>query len=185
MFLRMPSPASSPRDFIDDLPSLSVSRLVAEGKIARDAARVRIHLEGVSGEFAVSRIDFPNGGWWAFPTCYCGRRVRSLWVHDGLIYCRHCLLRLGLRYRCRSGDVGPRIKRLRARLDSPIPARLHPRPNRVLDRRWRLEACCGGRSLLSGCGVCSRCGGHWMGAKAGVFPFSISASACSGELPWA
>jgi hypothetical protein len=61
MFLRMPSPASSPRDFIDDLPSLSVSRLVAEGKIARDTARVRIHLEGVNGEFAVSRIDFPNG----------------------------------------------------------------------------------------------------------------------------
>jgi hypothetical protein len=131
---------SPPPAFIDDLPSLAVSRLVAEGKIARDATRARILLDGVRAEFAVARVDFPNGGWWLFCHCHCGNRVRSLWLHDGQILCRHCLKRRGLRYRCQRKDPGPRIARLRARLFSPSPARLHPRPNRVLDRRWRLEA---------------------------------------------
>jgi hypothetical protein len=126
--------------FVDDLPSVAISRLVAEKKIARDAARVRVHFEGVTGEFGVSRIDFPNGGWWAFVICHCGKRVRRLWVHDDHLCCRHCLRRRGLGYRCRHGDAGPRIAGLRARLSSPLPARLHPRPNRVLDRRRRLEA---------------------------------------------
>jgi hypothetical protein len=132
----------SPRRFIDDGPSVAISRLVAEGKIARDATRVRIHLDGVTSEFSVSRIDFPNGGWWMFVICTCGKRARTLWLHDGQLSCRNCLMRRGFRYRCEgaAGDKGPRLARLRARLSSPSPARLHPRPGRMLDRRWRIEA---------------------------------------------
>lgn len=126
--------------FFDDLSSLAVSRLVAEKKITRDMSRVWVHFAGSSAEFAVSRIDFPNGGWWAFVICQCGKRVRSLWLHDGLIRCRHCLRRLGFSWRCEHRDKGPRLDRLRARLGSPDPARLRPRPARTLDRRWRLEA---------------------------------------------
>ena len=125
--------------FVDDLPSVAISRLVAEKRIARDDARARIHLDGVTGEFPVARIDFPNGGWWLFVHCHCGQRCRRLWVHDDHLCCRHCLRRRGLRYRYKS-DPGPRIARLRACLSSPSPARLHPRAHRVLDRRWRLEA---------------------------------------------
>jgi hypothetical protein len=129
--------------FIDDRPSVAISRLVPEKKIARDATRARIRLDGVAGEFAVSRVDFPNGGWWLFVICHCGRRCRRLWLHNDHLCChlccRRCLQRRGLRYRCKS-DPGPRIARLRERLSSPSPARLHPRPKRVLDRRWRLEA---------------------------------------------
>jgi hypothetical protein len=136
----MSSPTPSESLFVDDCPSVAISRLVAEKKIARDATRARIHLDGVTGEFAVARIDFPNGGWWLFVICQCGRRSRRLWVHDDHLCCRHCLRRRGLRHRCRRGDAGPRIAGLRARLSSPLPARLHPRPNRVLDRRRRLEA---------------------------------------------
>jgi hypothetical protein len=126
--------------FVDDLPSVAISRLVAEKKIACGDTRARIHLDGVTGEFSVARIDFPNGGWWAFVICHCGRRVRRLWVHNDHLCCRHCLQRRGLRYRCKGCDGGPRIAQLRARLSSPSPARLHPRPKRILDRRWRLEA---------------------------------------------
>ena len=72
---RVMSAASSESLFVDDLPSVAISRLVAEKKIARDATRARIHLDGVTGEFAVARIDFPNGGWWAFVICHCGHRV--------------------------------------------------------------------------------------------------------------
>ena len=133
----MPSPSPV---FIDDLPSVAVSRLVADRKIKRDDTRARIILDGIRSEFPVSRIDFPNGGWWLFVHCHCSKRVRSLWLHNDQICCRHCLRRLGLDYRCRRSDPGPRIARLAARLSSPAPARLHPRPHRMLDRRWRLEA---------------------------------------------
>jgi hypothetical protein len=135
----------SPRRFIDDGPSVAVSRLVAEGKIARDATRARIHLDGVTSEFSVARLDFPNGGWWMFVVCYCGKRARTLWLHEGRLSCRNCLMRRGFRYRCEGGsaDKGPRLARLRARLSSLSPARLHPRPGRTLDRRRRLEAALG------------------------------------------
>jgi hypothetical protein len=43
-----------------------------------------------------------------------------------------------LPYRCQIGDKAPRVERLVERLYGP-PARLHPRPGRVLDRRDRLE----------------------------------------------
>ena len=45
---------------------MAISRLVAEGKIERDDTRAVIYLDGSRAEFAVSRVDFPNGGWWAF-----------------------------------------------------------------------------------------------------------------------
>ena len=64
----------------------------AEKRIARDDARARIHLDGVTGEFPVARIDFPNGGWWAFVLCHCGQRCRRLWVHDDHLCWRSALL---------------------------------------------------------------------------------------------
>ena len=95
--------------------------------------------------------------------------------------CRHCL---GLRYRCEGGAGGKeaRIARLRERLSSPSPARLHPRPVVILIVvcGWRRR--CGGRSLLSGWGVYGdrRLGG-WARASDEV-GFARSVASGSGEL---
>ena len=113
------SPASASL-FIDDLPSVAISRLVAEQKITRHATRARIHLDGVTGEFAVSRVDFPNGGWWAFVICHCGQPLSQCFGFTTAIFVVGAVYSgVGLGYRCKYGDSGPRIARLRERLSSP------------------------------------------------------------------
>ena len=93
---------------------------------------------------ALALHRWPNGGSWSFFLCPCGRRARALRLLDGHLRCRHCCKASGLRYRVelirtekRAAYHAPRIL---ARLNSEAPARLFPRPGRMLDRRVNLEA---------------------------------------------
>jgi hypothetical protein len=132
------------RQAIDDLPSVSVSRLRALGEITPDmkTATVSVGEDGFTVALALHR--WPNGGSWSFFLCPCGRRARTLRLLDGHLRCRRCCNARGLRYRVelirtenRAAYHAPRIL---ARLNSTTPARIHPRPGRMLDRRVNLEA---------------------------------------------
>jgi hypothetical protein len=136
---------SAMRVSIDDLPaSESVSRLRAAGVITATTTVTTVAFGDQSFEVAVSHRHFPNGGSWSFFRCPCGRRARILRLFEGGLACRWCLGARGLRPRvqliatpARAAHVVPRLIE---RLTSSSPARLHPRPGRVLDRRGPLEA---------------------------------------------
>jgi hypothetical protein len=128
---------------IDDLPSVSVSRLRALGEIAAQTKITTVRFDEVAFNVALSLRRFPNGGSWSFFLCPCGRRARVLRLFEGGLACRQCLGDRGLRPRVqlirsenRAAYLAPRIL---ARLNSTTPARLHPRPGRMLDRRANLE----------------------------------------------
>jgi hypothetical protein len=94
---------------------------------------------------AVSHRKFPHGGSWSFFQCPCGRRCRILRLYEGReLACRWCLAARGMRGRVELIATSQRaariVPKLLARLTSDEPARLRPRPGRVLDRRSRLEA---------------------------------------------
>jgi hypothetical protein len=131
---------------IDDLPrSESVSRLRAAGVIASDTVVANVAIGDRCFNVAVVHHHFPNGGSWSFFVCPCGRRCRILRLYEGReLACRRCLGTRGLRPRVqliathkRAAYTAP--KRI-ARLTSASPARLRPRPGRMLDRRAPLEA---------------------------------------------
>jgi hypothetical protein len=130
---------------IDDLPqSESVSRLRAAGVITATTDVTTVGFGDQSFSVAVAHCRFPNGGDWAFFVCPCGRRARTLRLHEGRLACRGCLRARGLRWRveliatpARAAHVVPRLIE---RLTSSSPARLHPRKGRKLDRRGPLEA---------------------------------------------
>lgn len=130
---------------IDDLPaSESVSRLRAAGAIASDTEVTTVSFGDQSFNVVVSHRKFPNGGSWSFYQCPCGRRCRILRLFEGGLACRWCLAARGLRGRVELIATPARaariVPKLLARLTSSSPARLHPRPGRMLDRRSRLEA---------------------------------------------
>jgi hypothetical protein len=131
---------------IDDLPgSESISRMRAAGVITADTAVTAVSFGDLSFNVAVSHRKFPNGGSWSFFQCPCGRRCRVLRLYEGReLACRWCLGARGLRPRAELIATSHRaahvVPKLLARLTSSSPARLHPRPGRVLDRRSRLEA---------------------------------------------
>ena len=86
---------------------------------------------------------WPNGGSWSFFVCPCGRRARILRLFEGGLACSRCLKARGLHARVelirtetRAALLTP--KRLE-RLKSEAPARLNPRPGRMLDRRANME----------------------------------------------
>ena len=114
---------------------------------------------------ALSHFRWPNGGVWSFFRCPCGqrsmispasaphacappaisgRRARILRLYDNALACRGCLKARGFRARVELIATPVRaahtVPRRLERLVSPRPARLHPRPGRVLDRRSHLEA---------------------------------------------
>jgi hypothetical protein len=131
------------RQAIDDLPSVSVSRLRALGEITPEMKTTTVMFGDVGSVVALSPLRFPNTGSWSFFICTCGRRARTMRLLDGHLRCRHCCKASGLRYRVelirtekRAAYHAPRIL---ARLNSATPARLHPRPGRMLDRRANLE----------------------------------------------
>jgi hypothetical protein len=141
----------SHRCFQDNLPtSPSVSTLRASGLVDRNTKSVVIAFgEGADAlwrEIRVTHRQFPNGGGWSFFACpRCSRRARVLKIYDGLPMCWRCCAANGVRYRSAGGSTmerdaarTERIERLRGLLDG-YPARLHPRPGRVLDRRRGLE----------------------------------------------
>jgi hypothetical protein len=129
---------------IDDYPSLSVSRLRASGAISpTDATTTVAFADGSSFLVGLSHLRFPNGGGWSFFICPCGRKARALRLVNGAeLACPGCLKARGLRYRVEDLSRSERAvhvaSRLSARLNSSSPARLHPRPGRMLDRRLRL-----------------------------------------------
>jgi hypothetical protein len=129
---------------IDDLPAVSVSRLRALGEITAETKLTTIAFGEVSFNVALSIRRFPNGGTWSLFLCPCGQRARILRLFEGDLSCSQCLEARGLRSRVelirtenRAAYHAPRIL---DRLNSTTPARLHPRPGRMLDRRVNLEA---------------------------------------------
>jgi hypothetical protein len=149
---------------IDDLPFVSASRLRALGEIGPDDATASVTFPaGEVFTVGLSHIRFPNNGSWSFFICACGRRCRTLRLYAGALACKGCLEARGLRYEVedmspaeRAGHVALRLKR---RLISASPARLRPRPGRVLDRRerfrvglWRAEYCAARRDFFGGGG---------------------------------
>ena len=133
------------RTAIDDFPSLSVSRLRAAGHFRSNDATTTVAFADSATAFvvALSHIRFPNQGSWSFFRCPCGRRAHTLRLFEGELACRGCLKARGFRARveliptpARAAHTGPR--RI-GRLAGP-PARLHPRPGRLLDRRTHIEA---------------------------------------------
>jgi hypothetical protein len=129
---------------IDDLPAVSVSRLRALGDITAEAKTTTVKFDDVEFVVALSLRKFSNGGSWSFFVCTCGRRARILRLFEGGLACSQCLEARGLRSRVelvrtekRAAYHAPRIL---ARLNSTVPARINPRPGRMLDRRVNLEA---------------------------------------------
>jgi hypothetical protein len=49
----------------DDFPTVSISRLRAQGQVSADATRVRVTIAGLSREVRVVHRRFPNGGSWS------------------------------------------------------------------------------------------------------------------------
>lgn len=121
----------------------------AEGVVTSDSTRVVVAFgEGENAlkkDVRVKRQTFPNGGWWAWYVCpVCGNLARVLRLHERPM-CRRCCRREGLRYRSERGSGAERAEARAARIEKLRkllvggPARLRPRPGRVLDRRGSLE----------------------------------------------
>jgi hypothetical protein len=133
------------RLLLETLPvSLSVSRLRAEGKITADMTSVWIGFGAIElkREVQLAHRRFPNGGGWSFFLCpRCDRRVRRLRLNDGRPMCAYCC---GNFHRISYGSPVQRSMARERRIEelskliNDGPARLNPRPGRVLDRRWWL-----------------------------------------------
>ena len=133
------------RRYIDDLPSVSVSRLRAEGLITAETSEFIVRLGDVERVFGVTLRKFPCGGSYSFFACGCGRRARVLRSFNGAILCRYCLIARGVRYRCEPmglpGRAAHRIPKLRAMLESDKPLRLNRSTmTSKMERRERYEA---------------------------------------------
>jgi hypothetical protein len=127
----------------DELPAVSVSRLRALGDITEQMKVATIKLGEYEFTVGLSLFRWPNGGSWSFFMCPCGRRARIIRLFEGGLACSRCLMARGLRARVelirtenRAAYHAP--KRL-GRLNSDTPARLNPRPGRMLDRRANME----------------------------------------------
>jgi hypothetical protein len=140
------------RIFFDELVSLAASRLKATGVIRPEDRQVLIPFGEQNKLIAVAHTMFPNGGSWSYLVCpKCGRRAKRLWLVDDAPRCRHCLEKLGVRYRAAYGfgraerlrERDRRVDRLQAMLEGG-PMRFKPVPpnwgDRRLDRRNRLTA---------------------------------------------
>jgi hypothetical protein len=127
----------------DELPGVSVSRLRASGEIRAEDTIATVVFGDVAFNVGLALVRFSNGGSWSFFVCSCGQRARILRLYEGGLACWRCLAARGLRARVelvrterRAALLTP--KRLE-RLKSEAPARLHPRPGRMLDRRANIE----------------------------------------------
>jgi hypothetical protein len=126
----------------DDLPFVKVSRLRAEGVITPLMNKVAVEIGGHTREVGLWHMFFPNDGSWSYflgPTC--ARRCQTLRLHDGRFVCRSCD---GLLLHCATGDRGPRIERLRAKLTGkhvhrPAQTEWSLRQALIAKRRQRLK----------------------------------------------
>jgi hypothetical protein len=137
------------RTAIDDFPSLSSSRMRAAGHFRSNDTTAMVAFPSPHDDaafvVALSHFRWPNGGVWSFFRCPCGRRARILRLFDNNeLVCRGCLKARGFRARVELIATPVRaahtVPRRLGRLASATPARLYPRPGRVLDRRSHLEA---------------------------------------------
>jgi hypothetical protein len=120
-----------------------VSRLRALGDITEAMNVVTVKLGEYEFTVGLSLFRWPNGGSWSFFVCPCGRRARIIRLFEGGLACCRCLKARGLHarvelVRTESWAAWLTPKRLE-RLKSNAPARLHPRPGRMLDRRANME----------------------------------------------
>jgi hypothetical protein len=127
----------------DELPGVSVSRLRALGDITEEMKAATVKFDAVEFTVGLALFRWPNGGSWSFFMCPCGRRARIIRLFEGRLACCRCLKARGLhahvelvRTERRAAWLTP--KRLE-RLKSDAPARLHPRPGRMLDPGANLE----------------------------------------------
>jgi hypothetical protein len=138
------------RIFFDQLVSVGVSRLRATGAIRLEDRQGIIAFGDEQKLVGLACTKFPNGGSWSYFVCpKCGRRAKRLWLVNDAPRCRHCLEKLGVRYRSAYGfgrterlrERDRRIDTLQAMLEGG-PMRFKPVPpnwgNRRLDRRNRL-----------------------------------------------
>jgi hypothetical protein len=136
------------RTAIDDFPSLSISRLRAAGLIRPNDTTTTVVFpaphDAAAFVVALSHFRWPNGGVWSFFRCPCGRRAHTLRLFEGELACRGCLKARGFRARIELIPTPARaahtVPRRLARLTSAAPARLYPRPGRMLDKRTHIEA---------------------------------------------
>jgi hypothetical protein len=143
------------RRFLDELPSIGVSRLRAEGVIKLEDRQVVIPFGGKDKLIGVTHTVFKNGGSWSYFRCpKCGGRARKLWLVADAPRCKACCWAVGVRYRSpyafgRSGRMQERdcrVDKLQAMLDGRRLRLKAPPPNwgdRRLDRRtclaWSLQ----------------------------------------------
>ena len=138
------------RVFFDELVSVGVSRLKATGAIKLEDRHVIIPFGEQNKLIGVAHTKFPNASSWSYFVCpKCGGRKKKLWLLDDAPRCKHCLEKLGVRYRSAYGfgrterlrERDRRVDRLQAMLEGG-PMRFKPVPpswgNRRLDRRNRL-----------------------------------------------
>jgi hypothetical protein len=129
---------------IDDLPRVSASRMRALGEITAERKVTAVRFDDVEFTVGVALVRFPNGGNWSlFIAPCCGHKVRTLRLLDGDPVCCRCCRARGLRSRVELIRTEERaawhaLNRIE-RLNSATPARLHPRPGRMLDRRANIE----------------------------------------------
>jgi hypothetical protein len=134
------------RIFQDDLPTISASKLRANGTITTEMEAIAIQV-GAAGPVSVGLYlrKFPNGGSWSlFIAPCCGRRAKLLRLYEDRLLCRTCLVARGLRWRCQ--PINPRrraemrIPKLRAKLESATSLRRKPHLWGTMERRKRLAA---------------------------------------------
>jgi hypothetical protein len=134
------------RRYADDLPFIAVSKLRAARVITAETTEFVVRLGDVEQTVGVALRRFPNGGSWSLFVCpTCGGRAQSLRLLNGVLVCRRCRLRRGVRMRSEPTGLwqraAMRIPKLLAMLDSDKPLRLKPSTMRgKLERRRQHEA---------------------------------------------
>jgi hypothetical protein len=133
------------RRFTDDLPSISISRLRAEGVITPETKTFLVKLGDVEAVVGVKERRFPNGGSWSlFVAPCCGKSVRVLRLLSGRVLCCRCCRAHGVFYR---GELmkprrraAKRVPKLLEWLNSTGSFRRKPHLWGTMERRTRHEA---------------------------------------------
>jgi hypothetical protein len=134
------------RRYADDLPTIVISRLRAEGVITAETTEFVVRLGEVEKTVGVKARRFPNGGAWSsFVSPCCGVQVRVLKLLNGGLLCCRCCRSRGVLYRCEPTGLrqraSRRVPKLLAMLESDKPLRLKPSTMRgKMEKRERHEA---------------------------------------------
>jgi hypothetical protein len=133
------------REYREDLPAVSISRLRALGVITVDTTECRVRIGHVEKIVSIHLRKFPSGGSWSWFGCpTCGKWSRKLLLHRDDIICSGCCKRRGIWPR--SWPMRPwqraehRIAKLKAMLDSKESLRLKPHLLGTMEKRKRHEA---------------------------------------------